>query len=222
MIHAGYTVTRAIAPAAWCAIGVPRVVSASFCVAPQLPEMWCVEWASMSASERHALADAAGVPADRRDEAIALVTEAHGRGGTDLPALTRDRSLAEALRTLAGPGALLLSLAVREEDASLVLEPDRVEHAGIAAIVARAEAAPADVEPIGWEVVGDDYGSLHSWLCHGLPGALAAAGESLELTAEGLLVRREDAVRIARRCHDEELGVEPCPWLAVQVSRLRA
>lgn len=174
------------------------------------------------ARERNALADAVGVPADRRAEAIALVTDAHARASTDVPPLTRDRSLAQALRALAAPDLLLLSLAVREEDASLVFEPDRVEHAGLAAIVARAQPAPADVEPIGWEVLGEDYGTLHSWLCHGLPRELARAGEPLELTAEGLLVRQEDALRIARRCRDEELGVEPCPWLAVQVSRVRA
>lgn len=65
---------------------------------------------------------------------------------------------------------------------------------------------------LGFEVLGYNYGSFHSWLCHNLEKEIK---ENFNITAndKGLFKDLQDATQVASYYSLDETGTEPVQWL---------
>jgi hypothetical protein len=125
----------------------------------------------------------------------------------DADAWFPDREEAAAHAT---PAARVLAVGVPEEHfdpdvlALITAWPDR--------LLLDRTPWPADLRPLGHEVIGVEEADFHGMLCYGgVAEDLAALG--IPLNAHGLISRREDADRAARDAVG--WGAVELPWLPV-------
>jgi hypothetical protein len=95
---------------------------------------------------------------------------------------------------------------------------DEEEGSGVAELVQeRKPLAPGAADFLGYEVLGLDFDTFHSWLCNNLE---RHAAKELGITPDerGFLTMLEDAERVARWANDDA-PAEPVlwePWLVVR------
>jgi hypothetical protein len=77
-------------------------------------------------------------------------------------------------------------------------------------------ASPAQI--LGFEILGFEGDSFHSWLCNGLERD-AADNLGIRPNDAGFISSPADAIRVAEYCNRDDVGSEPVlwlPWLAVE------
>ena len=67
-------------------------------------------------------------------------------------------------------------------------------------------------EILGFEVLGNDYGSFHSWLCNGLEKDCKGKFGVIP-NQNGFIATFEEAEKCAEYANRDEVGAEPCLWL---------
>jgi hypothetical protein len=90
---------------------------------------------------------------------------------------------------------------------------------GIVASILERQSIRTGGVALGFEVLGIEHGSPHSWLCNGLEND-ASTTLGVRPNASGLLPTLDAARRAARLFNDERLG-EPVswfPWLVVDLT----
>jgi len=114
------------------------------------------------------------------------------------------------------PDVRLLGLALPEQLApQFVTEatpgPTEGETGFLTLIRAGAQLAPTGVS-IGWEVLGFEHGSFHSWLCNGLQVPIFSE-LLIRPGPNGLIGEAQAAYRAAEYCQQPEVAAEPALWL---------
>lgn len=91
-------------------------------------------------------------------------------------------------------------------------------------LVAARASMPADSEPLGFDVVGVEYGvsMMHSWMCHSYE-ARAWEELGLRLDAGGLFESYESAARVLEwmEARPPEEAPEPVAWTVVVIASCR-
>jgi len=215
-IAGGYILTRRVARPAYVAEFLPqRVLSASACICPSLPDNWSLLWKSIDAADREQEASEWG--ADLRDLDEWATQELAG-GGIGWPNViaTLPGAQAFARRILPAPSeVVLLGVGLHEslvEQFELETTPRAGQaEPGVRSVLARREPLHAPGRRLGHEVLCYDWSAFHSWLCNGLEKSLAKLGTATN--GEGFIDDHSAAVAAAEYCARDDVGAEPGPWL---------
>lgn len=91
------------------------------------------------------------------------------------------------------------------------LEQEDAEY-GVYKLLKREQVLESSGEILGFEVLGNEYGSFHSWLCNSLE---IDCKEKLEIipNQNGFIETFEQAEKCAEYANRDEVGAEPCFWL---------
>jgi len=201
-----------------------RILSASSCIT-DIPDAWAVTWASYTDSERRKEAAKFGVTPEVLPQMLDWVTSRLESKEVGWPVVfyTVDMALDFARRFLhISEDLALVGIGLRQEDASdwLVEEEPRESEGtpGIYEALSMGHALESGGEVIGFEVLGYDMGSFHSWLCNGLEVDCYRAFNICP-NRKGLIRNLEEAIEVAEYASREEVGAEPVlwqPWLVAQ------
>jgi len=198
-----------------------RVVTLSTCLAPLCPDVWAYAWTKEPSEARAREQARFGLSEEAAGALTTWCDGAFQRGELGYPCVLLSRIVALDLwrRFLRSSGALLLELALPSEDlpdllAAIAPVAGSAE-GGLAAALRRQQEAE-DGLTLGFDVLGLDYGSFHSYLCNGLEREFAARFGARP-NALGLF----DDHRLARQCAawagGPEAKAEPGPWRAWRV-----
>ena len=203
----------------------------SDCLADFLPAVWTLDWASVDIAQRAREAQAFGLSADALPELMAWCTSEFDQAwGWPGAIYELNTARAFARRFLPAVADLkLLALALPEDLVPVFIEEARPRTPqegplGVFTCVLSNRCLAPGGTPLGWEILGLDMASFHSWLCNGLE--VEVFNEfGIRPGANGLLHNEADARRAAEHCGQEKVGAEPAlwqPWALVEYSLLEA
>jgi hypothetical protein len=224
-IAGGFILTRRVARPSYVAEFLPpRILSASTCICPTLPDNWSLLWTGSDAADRQREAAAWGADFRELAEWTARELDAGGIGWPNVVAdLPGARAFAQRVLPV-GSEIVLLGLGLHETLAEQfereTTHPENQTEPGIRSVLARREPFPAPGRPLGHEVLCYDSGSFHSWLCNGLEKPLTQQ-LGTATNDEGLIDDLTVAIAAAEYCGRDDVGAEPglwMPWLLVQYS----
>jgi hypothetical protein len=92
------------------------------------------------------------------------------------------------------------------------------QSSGICEALQRSEPPAPGGTALGYEVLGHEYGSFHSWLCNGLERDVWAQ-LGIRPGPTGFIESTVDAVKASAFCNRDDVGSEPvlwAPWLIVR------
>jgi len=203
-----------------------RLVSASECLASFVPATWTLTWVHSSDEARQKTALEFGLSPAALPSVMESATES----------FERDWGWPYVFYTLAGARQFhrqflssgstvrLFGLALPEDLFPAFLkaaEPGTGEgETGFLACAKAGKALEPGGVPIGWEILGFEYGMFHSWLCNGLERDVSQV-LSIRPNAHGFIGSLDNARRVANFCGQESVGAEPAlwqPWLVVEYS----
>jgi hypothetical protein len=222
---AGYVVTRTFARPPYVSADLlpDAMVSMSDCLADFVPDVWTLEWTKTSESDRVQKAGAFGLSPVELLPLMAWCTAEFGRVW-GWPCVLYELGAARDLHRhflSSATNLRLLGLALPED-----LAPDFLEAAkplphegatGLYTCVAANHQLESGGIPLGWEVLGFEYG-FHSWLCNGLERNVFREF-GIRPAENGLIQSAADARQAADYCGLESVGAEPgiwLPWLIVE------
>jgi len=203
----------------------PRLLSLSDCICDFVPDLWAIEWASISAAERAAKAGSYGIAQALLPEVIKWTTNRVNSDEFGWPCvfLSIQDAQAFAARFLTGSRDLsLLGIGLHEDIVDEFLEaeiPSTSEGTpGVYRVVSDGvELVPGGRE-LGWEILYYDHGGFHSWLCNGLEKDVASM-VGIRPAETGFISSAREALEVARYCGQDNVGAEPgfwAPWLVVE------
>lgn len=201
-----------------------RVISMSNCLARFVPDVWSLAWSSVSQGERIRSATSFGVdPALLQDLSTYATAEFDRSWGW--PNVLFDLTFARefAHRFLAGVDDLrLIGLVLPVDLAPAFIDearPGPGEGAsGLFQCISTGKVPARGGTPLGWEILGFEHSSFHSWLCNGLEREVFRA-LGLRPAQNGLIDDARQARDIANYCGKEDVGAEPAlwqPWLLIE------
>jgi hypothetical protein len=227
LISGGFYLAQSPTRPAWLKDSLlpQRLITLSPCLAVFFPDLWALEWTSLTEDERQESASALGIGSEQLPSVLRYVTSAYERNTLGWTRVWSSRSAArEAVEHLQldPDHLLLLELGVPEERVDgLVaeLEPGP-SHGECGFYNALRSRTPMSTEgaTLGWEPLGVECsGCFHSWLCNSLhePGYERLG---IKPAQGGLLKTLDEAERILDLINDG-LGAEPVPWFPALLSR---
>jgi hypothetical protein len=221
----GYYVVRLLEPPATLSRDLlpDRILTLSSCLTALFPDSWALDWVKCTDEACVASAGRLGIPSSDLPRVSARVGELFNDGALAWPnvwrrpdvARTVTRDLLHELDDLA-----LVGVGVpRDFVAPLLTElaPHSQEGApGVYLAALADEPMSAGGSLVGWEVLGFDRGSCHSWLCNGIHVQAATRVERLP-GALGLLESEAAAREILRMMAEDSEKAEPATWVPAAV-----
>lgn len=222
----GYFLTRHFArpPYVSSELLPARIISMSDCLAHFVPDVWSLAWASVSQGERIQSATSLGVDPALLQDLITDATSEFDRSW-GWPNVIFDLAFARefAHRFLADVDDLhLIGLALPVDLAPAFIDearPGPGEGAsGLFQCISNGKVPASGGTPVGWEILGFQSSSFHSWLCNGLEREVFRE-LGLRPAQNGLIDDARKARDIADYCGKEGVGAEPAlwqPWLLIE------
>ncbi|MCT4796407.1 hypothetical protein [Exiguobacterium alkaliphilum] len=96
---------------------------------------------------------------------------------------------------------------------------DHPEQYGVERFILRHEHDEPLGRPLGYEVLGYEYGTFHSYLCNGLEHDFAERF-TFRLNDHGFIATLEEAERYCAYSNQEDVGTEPVLWLPWIISKV--
>jgi hypothetical protein len=201
-----------------------KLLTLSSCLTEMFPGWWAFRWASCTEAARTEAITKLGLPASSLPSLIERVTELFDADLLRWPCVWASVDAARAAVAefqLDESRFALLELGVPEDVVPVLLEELRPGPSRAASGFVRALEAKQAVEnfgvSLGWELLGAEESSFHSWLCNGLQDdAFSKLG--VRPGNFGLLPAEHEA-RAVIELIDAGLGAEPVPWFPAQVMR---
>jgi hypothetical protein len=216
----GYVLTRDVERVAYFGGPLPpSLPTMSRCIAPAIPDFWCVSWTNERAEDRSEAAAALGLTDEARTALVPVVDRLFEEGALDFDFLRTEQAVRAILEIVGARPAHLrvLGVALPMDCAdALVAEIGPGADApfqALAAILAAHRAPPSVGAVLGYEPLCVDplASPFHSWLCNGLVPLLAQRLGAVT-NEHGLISDPETALALCRILNDEGLG-EPGLWL---------
>jgi len=221
LVFAGCIVTQMASRAPFMDVDLvpPRLWTASACVAPMVPGISGLAWATVEREQRLAVFRSFGMSDERLDDAVAWTTSRFDVGN-GWPGIFMDVDTARAFvqRFIpAGHEARVIALCLAVDDVAALIEAasSGSETADVAILVGlrRGAAPPPGGIELGTDVLGLEVdGSFHSFLCNGretwIRDHLGAVPNTVGLFDDHEVARRA-ALHI-----EADGGAEPVPWRA--------
>lgn len=220
--NGGYFLMGPVAEGALKDSRLPRLTwSISTCVSDSYPDETYLEWVQSGADHSEALCEALRLGSQALAELRADVTDLFNRGVIRWPNVFGTSSSARDFhgRWFAGvPNVRLFGISLRGIDVDEYLGavgPVSNPSDGVSSLLSENHP-PDDGETWGFEVLGSDYGSFHTYLCHGLQTELM---DSLDVrfNDHGLIGNWSDAKAASDWINRDEVGAEPVPWFPWRV-----
>lgn len=231
---AGFFVARRVpAPVYGPSTLLPHtILSASSCLGRFIPDTWAIDWCRCERSKREESASALGVPPERLDEVISIVTRlVANEDSYGFSNVCYTMEAAQAVIRLARPeagGLVIFELGLEksrlEEFCRKATPPASQpgfapigEQGVLTALRRRAALSTGGVE-LGFEPLVFDVSLGCSWLCNGLESVIADT-LGIRPNGHGLLGDLESGNRAVALIADERTGAEPglwLPWLIVE------
>lgn len=196
-----------------------EILTASRCLANVFPDDWALNWVNCDQHLRAEKASLFNVDIALHQRLFDRISSEFDKDQVRFPGIFVSveiaREIAQAFITdktdlhLIGMGlhADYLQLFQTQE----TLEPG-IGNGGVWQCVTDRHRLAAEGELLGFEILGYDFGTFHSWYCNQLEDAVAS--ELAIVPAErGLLADWNDAVTAGRYCGEEGTGAEPGLWL---------
>lgn len=98
-------------------------------------------------------------------------------------------------------------------------EGDGPERYGVERFILRHEHDETAGRPLGYEMLGYEYGTFHSYLCNGLERDFAERF-TFRLNDHGFIATLEEAERYCAYSNQEDVGTEPVLWLPWVISKV--
>lgn len=222
----GYLFARRLATPAGINVSASHVVTVSPCLAPLVPSDWSIGWIG-NADDRLEGGRRAGLDEAAIVATVAWITERLDPGpigvGGGLPTVALARELGHVAQL--GTDHLLLGLALADADGIALAAhgaptaPDRGE-VGDSRLARQGLPVEDGGDLLGWDLLGFDQGTRHSYLCNDLAPAIEARFGVCPDT-NGLFSDGAITAAAAAWISSGEIGAEPCPWFAVEVRRYR-
>jgi hypothetical protein len=230
-ISAGFLVTREIdRPSYVSAELLPaRIVSASGCIAPFVPDTWCIEWTQDTQESRIEDAGAFGLESQDLKEIIEWVTPRFDKS-IRWPNVIIDLETAEKLvcRFLSNlPDVKVLELClhlnmVQEFCQEAEPPPQQPGFApngrqGVHEVILEEKLPTQNGYILGFEPLVFDYSLSCSWLCNSLDTHVEEA-LGIKPNQHGLIDSFDEAVKSVEYISRDDVGAEPglwLPWLVI-------
>jgi hypothetical protein len=157
-----------------------QILTLTSCLTNLFPDSWALEWVQCSDDDRVAKAARFGVPVSGVQALVRTVTQLHDTGDIGWPNVWNNLEAARGLigEALSNPSDIVLVGAgipgdcVDEFLRQLAPEP-REGPCGAFQLATARQTLASGGEILGWEVLGFDRASCHSWLCNSLHIAAA-------------------------------------------------
>jgi hypothetical protein len=217
----GYLVTRPVERGALMSAELlpGRLLTASACIARFVPDVWSLEWTTVSAEERRRAAAEVGIAPEALAAIIRQVTAGFDQGVFGWPNVIQSSdALVELVRLLPRPGEwVVLGLALHRSHVAAFLEQNapgqRQGTGGVYHVLAGEPPLPEGGTVLGFEPLGfENGGQPHSWLCNGLEKECFQA-LGIRPDANGFLGAAEEAERATAHIARDDVGAEPAQWL---------
>lgn len=211
-IVGGYFLAKPADKAEWMTDFLPsKIISASSCIVDMLPEVWSVDSIKTPAQIK-SLANHYNVSVEKLPEIINWVEnncESEIGLGNIFHSVSKAKEFASLFYDVSGLNVIGIGLShefvvdhFREED----------EEYGVYRLLKQEKSLESGGEILGFEVLGTDYNSFHSWLCNGLEkGCKKEFG--IIPNQNGLIETFEEARKCAEYANRDEVGAEDCLWL---------
>ena len=189
------------------------------------PEEWALSWVRWDDSDRLARARALGIDPGLLPQLEQWLQERLDDGTWGFPMWFRDLDTARecvARFVTDRTGLTLLGVELPQDQVASVLaahpDVDGIATDGIVLHLRDHRSPVAGGEVLGYEPLGLNHGSFHSWLCHDLE-PLVHDRLGIDVDAHGLITSMDDAARAAALIGSDEVGAEPAVWRAWRLVR---
>jgi hypothetical protein len=218
-VAGGYFIARPHERAEWMSDLLPSVVlSASPCIADIGPSLTWAERTKKGAKWRREEAARLGIAPEQLEALARWLDDAYEGGRVRWPNVL---ATPEVGRSFAAEYALdtdslvLLGIALPEHHVETFLREE--EESGIRQLLEERTPLAPEAEHLGYEVLGLDFSTFHSWLCNHLE---RDAARDLGVTPDerGFLKTLGEAERVAEWANEDE-GTEPVLWQPWLVAR---
>jgi hypothetical protein len=227
LVSVGYYAPRLVAPPDGLSKGLlpSLLLTLTSCLTDLFPDSWALEWVRCSDDDRTATAARFGVPASEVQALVRTVTELYDTENLGWPNVWYNLEAARRLirETFSKSSDIVLVGAGIPSDfvAALLhgLTPaPREGPCGAFQMASAGQALVSGGEVLGWEVLGFDSASCHSWLCNGVHVA-AAERLGVQPGKLGLLDSEQAAREVIRMMAEDPSKAEPAAWVPTGIVR---
>ena len=220
-LFGGYLVTQRVArPELMSAELLPaRLLTASSCLAPFVPDVWALDWTLVTREERERTAGALGIAPGAVPALIEHTTRAFHEGQLGWPNIVKSsEALVRLMRLLPTTSAwVAVGLGLHRKHLGEFLEGNAPAEnhgaGGVYEMILAESALPPGGAILGYEPLGFEYGGEpHSWLCNGLEKVCSRA-LGIRPGPSGLLETEDEAERAVAHISRDDVGAEPVRWL---------
>ena len=223
---AGFFITKKIPLPDWFnrSLLPAELLSLSTCLAPTIPDTWCLSWATKSDEKIQKIASHFALAPGPLKQLTEWVSSRFDQTHFGWPNVCLSLDAARELMKMFfahTPGLILAGLGIDQALAREFLDEQLAAGGkpGVAEAIGLNQPLRPDAKPLGFDVLGYENGGFHSWLCNGFE---TQVNEKLNIQAQtlGLLKTYGEAERIAEYCNDAANGAEPVhwhPWLVTEI-----
>jgi hypothetical protein len=227
LVSVGYYAPRLVTPPDGLSQGLlpSKLLTLTSCLTDLFADSWALEWVRCSDDDRTAIAARFGVPASAVQALVRTVTEPHDTASLGWPNVWYDLEAARRLirATCSKSSDIVLVGAGIPADfvAAFLHALTPALREGTCGGFQMASAQHALVpggEILGWEVLGFDSASCHSWLCNGVHVA-AAEHLGVQPGRLGLLESEQAARDVVRMIAEGPSKAEPAARVPTGIVR---
>jgi hypothetical protein len=194
-----------------------RILTASACLVGLVPDTWALGWTHEGNEERRKAAVQFGLTDEALQGITTWATAAFDKGRMGFPNVLLKLEAALELRRMFLPeDAVVFGIGLPQDLRASFMEYARVpDGMGVPGVVraVEADASPAaNGQPLGYDVLGWDVGSFHSYVCNGLESQFQSTFGVVP-NAHGFYDSEEDARKCAAHANLDKTGAEPGLWL---------
>lgn len=220
-VSGGYFIARPAKRADWMNPGLlpETILTATDCIVEFAPGPWSISWTKVSPEARQEAGARFGLDRTSLEAFTNWSTEALETGELKWPSVFLDLDVARRVkaRFLSNTGGVVVfGIALSRDLVDAFLDETRKESGqgepGVLSAIRRGEPPAQSGRLLGFDVLGWDCGSFHSYLCNGLENEFASV-LGVRPNEHGFFDRLDDASRCADHCNSETTGAEPASWL---------
>ncbi|MGV3527232.1 MAG: hypothetical protein ACO1RX_23655 [Candidatus Sericytochromatia bacterium] len=202
----------------------PFLFSLSTCLNETLPHLWTFAWIDDVGGDKREAGQAFGLSEPEQAELTAVCTAFFETGHVAWTHVITDLATAQFLSrwVKCPPGEvklLMLGLHAAERETFLKEEGQSPQEDGVTLCLRRQEPITGPRKMLGYEILGFEFGSFHSWLCNSIENQ-AWDRLGIRPNADGFLNSYADALKVCALINEPDFGAEPVLWLPWQVSEI--
>ena len=209
-ISGGYFLIKQADKSEYMAEFLPsKIISASSCIVDMFPEVWSTDEEFNQAKR---VANDYGVAIEEMPKVMEWTKENYELE-TGWANVFFSQSKAKEFRNFFYNSTLELSIIGIGLNNDLVEEyVSEDERFGVYESLKQRKSLESNGQILGFEVLGSEHGSFHSWLCNGLEKDCKKEFDIVP-NQNGFIEKLDEAKKCAEYANIEEVGAEPCLWL---------